>query len=167
MSSDPYVDPYSMNFYQMPSKKDDKVKIGKEDQKNIKIFRPYQPNGEIEAKKEEEKLDDKMPEFVDLTEGAYESKKRESEIESEEDDENTPILEELGIYPENIKQKMISVLTFHKIDKQILEDSDMAGPILVLILFAASLILVQYKINNSKLKHTLDLYTVYLYSDQR
>ncbi len=49
---------------------------------------------------------------------------------------------ELGISPENIKSKLISILTFHKIDKKILEDADMAGPLLVLILFGFTLALV-------------------------
>lgn len=49
---------------------------------------------------------------------------------------------ELGISPEHIKEKLISVLTFHKIDKKILEEADMAGPFFVLILFAITLALV-------------------------
>jgi hypothetical protein len=53
-----------------------------------------------------------------------------------------PLLEELGICPDNIKKKLISVLTFHRVDKQILEDADMAGPLLVFILFGVSLVLV-------------------------
>jgi len=58
---------------------------------------------------------------------------------------------ELGICPVNIKSKLISILTFHKVDKKILEDADMAGPLLVLILFGFTLALVNLKlIINSK-----------------
>lgn len=48
---------------------------------------------------------------------------------------------ELGINPERIYEKIISVLTIHKVDKKILEDSDMTGPFLIFILFGVSLIL--------------------------
>jgi hypothetical protein len=148
-NSDSYVDPYMM-IYQTPKKKEEDNK-SKKDTKNkpINVFKPYQ-NG-LEQK--EEKTEDKMPEFVDLTDDAYKKeivkqKNVENPIdENEYEEDDLPLLEELGISPQNIKQKLISVLTFHKIDKQILEDSDMAGPFLVFILFAVTLILVNY-INN-------------------
>lgn len=56
-------------------------------------------------------------------------------------DEELPLLEELGISTERIKEKVFSVLTFHKVNKQVLEDADMAGPFLIFIIFAISLIL--------------------------
>lgn len=97
--------------------------------------------------------------FVDLNRNAYASKTG-GNIE----DEELPLLEELGISPQNIKQKLISVLTFHKIDKKILEDADMAGPLLVLILFAVSLVLVKlFYFIKSKPKHISDIYTDYLF----
>ena len=49
----------------------------------------------------------------------------------------------MGICPINIKSKLISIFTFDKIDKKILEDADMAGPLLVLVLFAFTLALVK------------------------
>ena len=58
--------------------------------------------------------------------------------------EEKPILEELGIEPEHIIKKMKSVLTFHKVDKKILDDSDMTGPFLILIVFGACLLLVKF-----------------------
>jgi hypothetical protein len=42
----------------------------------------------------------------------------------------------------NIKSKLISIFTFNKIDKKILEDADMVGPLLVFILFGLTLALV-------------------------
>ena len=144
--SDSYIDPYSI-IYQTPKKREDDNQ-NKKDSKNkpINVFKPYQPNIE----QNEEKMEDKMPEFVDLTDTGYKKEKTKQKIqenptenEEDDDDEDLPLLEELGICPENIKQKLISVLTFHKIDKQILEDSDMAGPLLVFILFAITMILVR------------------------
>lgn len=56
-------------------------------------------------------------------------------------EDELPILEELGISTERIKEKVISVITMKKIDKKSLEDSDMAGPFLIFIIFALTLIL--------------------------
>lgn len=56
-------------------------------------------------------------------------------------EEELPILEELGISTERIKEKVISVIKMKKIDKKTLEDSDMAGPFLIFIIFALTLIL--------------------------
>ena len=50
----------------------------------------------------------------------------------------------MGICPINIKQKLISVLLFYKVDKKILEDSDMAGPLLIFIVFGLALVLVRF-----------------------
>lgn len=55
--------------------------------------------------------------------------------------EETPLLEELGISPQRIKEKIISVITINKLNKKILEDSDMTGPFLIFILFCVTLIL--------------------------
>lgn len=144
-NSDSYVDPYSM-IYQTPKKKNEETKPKKVTKiKSINVINPYEnENGNIEDKSE-----DKMPEYVDLTENAYKKEKlKQKNLENPhedneaDEDDDLPLLEELGVSPQNIKDKLISVLTFHKVDKQILEDSDMAGPLLVLILFAATLILV-------------------------
>jgi hypothetical protein len=146
--SDSYVDPYMM-IYQTPKKKEEN-NIPKKDTKNkpINVFKPYQNGSDTP----EEKSEDKMPEFVDLSDNAYKKDKVKEKIlensndeNQADDDDDLPLLEELGVYPQNIKEKLISVLTFHKVDKQILEDSDMAGPLLVFILFAATLILVNFK----------------------
>jgi hypothetical protein len=144
-NSDTYIDPYSLIYQTQPKKEEDKQKNGTKS-RQINVFKPYQNVNQ----EKNEKIDDKMPEFVDLSDNAYKkpvnkNKNEENPSEQqvdEEDDEDLPLLQELGICPENIKKKLISVLTFHKIDKQILEDSDMAGPLLVFILFAITLILV-------------------------
>ena len=145
-NSDTYIDPYSL-IYQTPIKKaDDNKTKNSATNKPINVFRPYQNGNE----KKEEKVEDKMPEFVDLSENAYKKQKIKykneenpsEQIEDEEEEDDLPLLEDLGICPDNIRKKLISVLTFHKIDKQILEDSDMSGPLLVFILFAITLILV-------------------------
>jgi hypothetical protein len=128
-SEDTCNDPYS-NIYQMPKK----IKINTQEEKGKGVFNPY--STPPEEKKPKESQDD-LPKYVDLTKNAYEKK------ETSDGDEELPILEELNICPENIKKKLISVLTFHKVDKQILEDADMAGPLLVFILFGISLVLVR------------------------
>ncbi len=57
---------------------------------------------------------------------------------------------ELGICPNNIKSKLLSILTLNRVDKKILDDADMAGPLLVLILFGFTLALVnKYNYNKS------------------
>jgi len=55
--------------------------------------------------------------------------------------EEPPLLEELGICPDRIKEKVMSVLTLNRLNKKILDDSDMTGPFLIFILFCFSLIL--------------------------
>jgi hypothetical protein len=158
-TSDNYDDPYiTVNYYQTPNKKKDETEKDKSDSKQV--FNPYK-NGEKEKTveggkkktltKNNSENEEKMPEYVDLNKNAYEKQNRKSTGDSTEtahsddefdvDDYDLPLLEELGISPANIKHKLISVLTFHRIDKQILEDSDMAGPLLVFILFAFSLVL--------------------------
>lgn len=52
-----------------------------------------------------------------------------------------PILDELGICPERIKEKILSVVTLNKLNKKILEDADMTGPFLIFMLFCVTLII--------------------------
>jgi hypothetical protein len=127
-SEDTCNDPYS-SIYQMPKK----IKINSEEEKGKGVFNPY--SKPTEEKKPETQED--LPKYVDLTKSAYD--KKEASLDEEHE---IPLLEELNICPENIKKKLISVLTFHKVDKQILEDADMTGPLLVFILFGISLVLV-------------------------
>lgn len=64
-----------------------------------------------------------------------------SKDDNDNDYDEAPLLEELGISVDRIKRKIFSVLTIHKMDKQILDDADMAGPFMIFILFAICLIL--------------------------
>jgi hypothetical protein len=130
--TDPYQDPYGVDFYATPMKKSDNSKS------STHMFNPAETNN---IQKEEE-----LPNYVDLTKNAYASN-----ANTPDSDDEVPILEgkmlfnlELGISPEHIKEKFISVLPFHKIDKRVLEDSDMTGPLVLFILFAISLVLVVY-----------------------
>lgn len=139
--------------------------------KKTNVFNPYENKNAtftpIEDREESEenrptlkrkKTDEELPENIDLTSSAYDPKKlakkaREARkadaignngdgIGDDIDEEDEPpLLEELGINPLNIKNKIISILMLQKIDKKSLEDSDMAGPFLVFMLFVFSLVL--------------------------
>jgi hypothetical protein len=135
-------DPYDMNNYYTPgrgkveAKQQDKKAFNPYETQNKKVFNPY----------ETQKPEEEFPEYVDLTKNAYQQKQ--ATTSNPDTDEEIPLLEgkhikiELGICPENIKHKFISVLTYNKIDKKILEDADMTGPLLIFILFALALALV-------------------------
>jgi hypothetical protein len=142
--NDEHFDPYDTTYYQTPIRPNLKVEVtsnigghnivGKTSQANV--FNPYEVHTKVDNNQGDKEED--FPDKIDLTRNAY-AKSAENENITEED---PPLLEELGIVPENIKQKFVSVLTFHKIDKHILEDSDMAGPFFIFILFGLSLALV-------------------------
>ena len=55
--------------------------------------------------------------------------------------EDPPLMEELGISPQHIKDKTWSILTFKQVDERLLEDPDMAGPFLYVLIFGALLLL--------------------------
>ena len=167
-------DPYDMSSYTNP-KSQQNQDLNNDPEKNLsqKVFNPYN-NNQNENEKEEENLqnmtdekselkpkkkskrkktDENLSENIDLTKSAYdENSKGENNSEEkdnnkdEEDEIEPPLLEELGINPQNIKNKIIGVITLKRIDKKFLEDSDMAGPLLIFLLFAFSSVL-QYKIN--------------------
>lgn len=52
-----------------------------------------------------------------------------------------PLLEELGINPDHILKRMRSVLLFYKLDEYLLADSDMSGPLLIILTLGFSLLL--------------------------
>jgi hypothetical protein len=52
-----------------------------------------------------------------------------------------PLMEELGINPDNIKEKVVSVLTYRHVEARLLSDPDMAGPLLFAVLFGVILLL--------------------------
>ena len=168
---DEVFDPYDMSAYGKPKSQQDLEK-SEDPEKNIsqKVFDPYNNTNENEEenlqnqidekselkpkkKSKRKKTDENLSENIDLTKSAYEenSQKDDNNEEKqnkndEEDEEDPPLLEELGINPQNIKNKIIGVITLKRIDKKFLEDSDMAGPLLIFLLFAFSSVL-QYKIN--------------------
>ena len=170
---DPYDVSNYMNPKNQKSSENDIEEDDSQEKKisNIKnVFNPYQSNNEEEEEKLEQndeetklkpkkkrkikrkKTDEGLSENIDLSKNAYEdndSKEDNGEKknnENDEDEEELPLLEELGINPQSIKNKIIGVITLKRVDKQFLKDSDMAGPLLIFVLFAFSLVL-QYKIN--------------------
>ena len=173
MEEEEVFDPYDMSQYGGKSKsQQDSGPI--DDQENnlspkVKtVFNPYNNNNEIEEenhqnindektelkpkkKSKRKKTDENLSENIDLTKSAYdENTQKETDEQNntnnEEEEVEPPLLEELGINPQNIKNKIIGVITLKRIDKKFLEDSDMAGPLLIFLLFAFSSVL-QYKIN--------------------
>ena len=168
---DEVFDPYDMSAYGKPKSQQD-IEKSDDPEKNIsqKVFDPYNNKNENEEenlqnmtdekselkpkkKSKRKKTDENLSENIDLTKSAYdENSKGENNSEEkdnnkdEEDEIEPPLLEELGINPQNIKNKIIGVITLKRIDKKFLEDSDMAGPLLIFLLFAFSSVL-QYKIN--------------------
>ena len=173
MEEEEVFDPYDMSQYGGKSKpQQDSGPI--DDQENnlspkVKtVFNPYNNNNEIEEenhqnindektelkpkkKSKRKKTDENLSENIDLTKSAYDENTQKEPDEqnntnNEEEEVEPPLLEELGINPQNIKNKIIGVITLKRIDKKFLEDSDMAGPLLIFLLFAFSSVL-QYKIN--------------------
>ncbi len=167
--ADPYFDPYDINNYTGTQK----IKSDNDDNNNLgikkkQIFNPYENNNENNSdddetsplqnnrrKKQRKKTDEDLPQNIDLTKSAYdnnnnneyENNKNENktnENKENEEENEIPLLEELGINPQNIKNKIISIITLKRIDKKFLEESDMGGPFLIILIFAFSLVL-QYK----------------------
>ena len=172
MKEDVY-DPYDISNYSNPmnqqkteNETDENNSEEKRSTPNAKnVFNPYEDNNNEDKlndtdektklkpkKSKRKKTDEGLSENIDLSKNAYEendskdNNNKEQNNNNEEDEEELPLLEELGINPQNIKNKIIGVITLKRIDKKFLEDSDMAGPLLIFLLFAFSLVL-QYKIN--------------------
>ena len=172
MKDDVY-DPYDISNYSNPMNQQNTENETNENNSEEKgntlsgknVFNPYEDNNnedklndtdektKLKPKKiKRKKTDEGLSENIDLSKNAYEendskyNNKEENNNNNEEDEEELPLLEELGINPQNIKNKIIGVITLKRIDKKFLEDSDMAGPLLIFLLFAFSLVL-QYKIN--------------------
>ena len=173
MKEDVY-DPYDISNYSNPmnqqkteNETDENNTEEKRSTPNVKnVFNPYEEDNNNEdklndtdektklkpKKSKRKKTDEGLSENIDLSKNAYEendskdNSNKEQNNNNEEDEEELPLLEELGINPQNIKNKIIGVITLKRIDKKFLEDSDMAGPLLIFLLFAFSLVL-QYKIN--------------------
>ena len=156
MSEDAF-DPYDVSIYSKP-KSQQKSEENKEQENNISneknVFNPYENTDEKSELKPKIKNENSTSENIDLTKSAYDENSKNDNNEdknnninnNEEEEEELPLLEELGINPQNIKKKIIGVITLKRIDKKFLEESDMAGPLLIFLLFALSSVL-QYKIN--------------------
>ena len=165
---DEVFDPYDMSAYGKPKSQQD-IEKSDDPEKNIsqKVFDPYNNKNENEEenlqnivdekselkpkkKSKRKKTDENLSENIDLTKSAYEEKSQkdnnneEKENKNEEDEIEPPLLEELGINPQNIKNKIIGVITLKRIDKKFLEDSDMAGPLLIFLLFAFSIFIIRF-----------------------
>eukprot|EP00344_Euplotes_crassus_P008210 CAMPEP_0197005042 /NCGR_PEP_ID=MMETSP1380-20130617/27369_1 /TAXON_ID=5936 /ORGANISM="Euplotes crassus, Strain CT5" /LENGTH=221 /DNA_ID=CAMNT_0042424033 /DNA_START=15 /DNA_END=680 /DNA_ORIENTATION=+ len=52
-----------------------------------------------------------------------------------------PLLEDLGINLMQIRRKVLSIISMRKINPEIIEDADLAGPILIAIIFGTLLLL--------------------------
>ncbi len=169
-------DPYDVSNYMNPTNQktsENNIEGGDSEEKpeTKNVFNPYEVNNEEEDKLDQndeytklkqkkqqknkrKKTDEGLSENIDLSKNAYEdndtkeesTEKKNNLNDENEEEEELPLLEELGINPQNIKNKIIGVITLRKIDKKFLEDSDMGGPLLIFLLFAFSLVL-QYKIN--------------------
>ena len=170
---DPYdISNYSnpMNQHSTEKETDENTIEEKDNNSKVKnVFNPYEDNNNKDedklddndeqaklrppkASKKRKKTDEGLSENIDLSKNAYEesdskeNNNTEEKNNNDDDEEELPLLEELGINPQNIKNKIFGVITLKRIDKKFLEDSDMAGPLLIFLLFAFSLVL-QYKIN--------------------
>ena len=173
MEEEEVLDPYDKSQYGGKSKPQQDCGPIDDQENNLSpkvktVFNPYNNNNEIEEenhqnindektelkptkKSKRKKTDENLSENIDLTKSAYdENTQKETDEQNntnnEEEEVEPPLLEELGINPQNIKNKIIGVITLKRIDKKFLEDSDMAGPLLIFLLFAFSSVL-QYKIN--------------------
>ncbi|CDU20020.1 protein transport protein YIP1, putative [Plasmodium yoelii] len=62
--------------------------------------------------------------------------------QDEDDEEEPPLLEELGINFDLISKRMKSVFTFYKIDHTLFENSDLSGPLLIILSLGFILLLV-------------------------
>ena len=145
-------DPYDMSLYANPKSQQDTPITNDNTEENIQNINDEKAELKPKKKSKRKKTDENLSENIDLTKSAYEQNSEkenndEKEQPNEDEDEiEPPLLEELGINPQNIKNKIIGVITLKRIDKKFLEDSDMAGPLLIFLLFAFSSVL-QYKIN--------------------
>ena len=116
------------------------------------VFNPYENN--TNEKSDETTIlkqnTQNNSDSIDLTKNVYskeenDSTKKDNKEKNENDEEEElPLLEELGINPQSILNKIIGVITLKRIDKKFVEDTDMGGPLLIFLIFAFSLVL-QYK----------------------
>lgn len=154
--SEEIYDPYDVSNYINPISKSKKNKpitksanspsTHKPANPEKNIFNPYNNSEQSPFEEEPEKKptqkktkkkreEENIPQNIDLDE------EEENKNTNNEDEDELPLLQELGIDLSIIKGKIIGVLTLKKIDKKFFADSDMAGPFLIFIIFAFSLVL--------------------------
>lgn len=126
-NSDPWSSVGTISINSKPkNEKEFKSEKFNQNKKPVSTSNPFQNN-----------IDNELSGFVEL-----DSNKKSFDPNKEYNpEEEIPLLEELGISTDRIKEKIFSVMTFHKVNKKILEDADMTGPFLIFIVFALSLIL--------------------------
>lgn len=99
----------------------------------------YQPASQEEYPAENDKQDYYDEKYVE---------KADQDQENEEDmeEEEVPLLEDLDIDIEMVKNNLKSVILFKKFEHRFTEDPDMTGPLLVGFSLALALILVNFPI---------------------
>lgn len=60
-----------------------------------------------------------------------------------DENDDPPLLEDLGIDLPSIKEKTLAIIKFKKIEERLLENADMSGPILYALIFGGFLLLVR------------------------
>ena len=118
------------------------------------VFNPYENNSNEKNDSTETTIlkqnSQNNSDSIDLTKNAYSKEENDSTKNDEknktenDEEEELPLLEELGINPQSILNKIFGVITLKRIDKKFVEDTDMGGPLLIFLIFAFSLVL-QYK----------------------
>ncbi|EZG44309.1 Yip1 domain protein [Gregarina niphandrodes] len=63
------------------------------------------------------------------------------------EEEEAPLLEELGIIPRDILRRTLCVLTFRKVGDEMLDSMDMTGPVLILLGLGCSCLLLSGKVH--------------------
>jgi len=119
-------DPFDPTPWKTRKKENDEYN---NNQKRPKIFDPR------EIKQPQVERDNELTGNISLVEDINPHK--------DDPDYEMPILEELGINPSHILEKMFSILVvFKKIDRKVLAETDMAGPFFIFILFGIGLLMV-------------------------
>lgn len=145
--SDEVYDPYDLSNYTNPKFSKNKKENNLNDEEEA-LGNGISTDNKKNHIKRKMTDDEELPDELDLTKNAYENNKEEENEDNKNDnsdllneDEDIPLLEDLGVNMKNIKQKIISILTLRKIDKTFFDESDQAGPFFIICVFALTLVL--------------------------